>query len=209
MNAETTTPPPTNSSQLKTRSSLIRNLADPAQGTRWDEFDSTYRGIVFGMARRAGLSHHDSEDVTQEVFRDLARSICGFEVRDRPGAFRRYLFNLVRWRVSSRFDRQKREAERAMEAFADEDAGDPLDSMPAPEAPAPASATDFREVVTQAMLALARDLPARHVQVLELYFCREWPARRVGEALRMPAATVFTIAHRHKIRFMREILCRL
>ena len=78
-----------------------------------------------------------------------------------------------------------------------------------PVAPAPAAGTDFREVVTQAMLALARDLPARHVQVLELYFCREWPARRVGEALRMPAATVFTIAHRHKIRFMREILCRL
>ena len=201
------------SSSLGTKTSLIRNVSDPAQGTRWEEFDKTYRGIVFGMARRAGLNHHDSEDVTQEVFRDLARSLSGFEVRDRPGCFRRYLFNLVRWRIGSRFERQKLEADRALEEFANESENeipeDSISRIPAPERAHGSSETDFREVVTQAMLALSKDLPARHVQVLELYFCREWPAKRVADALSMPSATIFTIAHRHKFRLMREVLCRL
>jgi RNA polymerase sigma factor (sigma-70 family) len=200
-------------SSAGTRTSLLRNVSDPTQGTRWEEFDQTYRGIVFGMARRAGFNHHDSEDITQEVFRDLARSLGGFEVRDRPGCFRRYLFNLVRWRIGSRFERQKLEADRALQEFAEETDADTTEDVisriPSKPSHPESSEADFREVVTQAMMALSKDLAARHVQVLELYFCREWPAKRVASALGMPAASVFTIAHRHKLRLMREVLCRM
>jgi RNA polymerase sigma factor (sigma-70 family) len=191
----------------------LRNVSDPTQGTRWEEFDRTYRGIVFGMARRAGFNHHDSEDITQEVFRDLARSLSGFDVRQRPGCFRRYLFTLVRWRIGSRFEQRKLEADRVLQVFVDESDSDltedSLSRIPSPETHPESTETDFREVITQAMMALSKDLPARHVQVLELYFCRDWPAKRVADALGMPAASVFTVAHRHKLRLMREVLCRM
>lgn len=81
---------PLSRSTLATRNSLIADVADPAGGTRWEEFDRTYRGVVLGMARKAGLSHHDAEDVTQEVFTALVRSLVGFELGERRGSFRRY-----------------------------------------------------------------------------------------------------------------------
>ena len=55
-------------STVRTRTSLIRAVSGQDGGTRWEEFDRTYRGIVLGMARKQGLAHHDAEDVTQDVF---------------------------------------------------------------------------------------------------------------------------------------------
>ncbi len=208
MNTQALVSHPATDSQA-TRSSLIVDVADPARGTRWEEFDRIYRNIVFGMARKAGLTHHDAEDLTQDVFRDLARSLCGFELRDRKGSFRRYLCNLVRWRIASAFGRRKPEAEFSHRGNATDTGNDPFDGIPAPESRGEGAETDFREAVTQALLVLSRDLSQRHVQLLDLYYCKEWPAKRVAAALHMRTATVFTIAHRNKLRLLREILRRL
>ncbi len=194
---------------LATSTTLIRDIIDPARGTRWTEFDRIYRPIVFGIARKAGLNFHDAEDVTQDVFRDLSRNLAGFEIRERRGSFRRYLFNLVRWRLNSKFDEKTVEAARTVELLDPEMEANPLESLAAePLIPHDAEA-EFTEAVNQAMLVLARELSPKHVQLLELYFCQEWPAKRVAEALGICTATVFTIAHRHKLRLLREILRRL
>jgi RNA polymerase sigma factor (sigma-70 family) len=201
--------PTLGASTLATNRALIADLIQSTQSARWEEFDAIYRGIVFGMARRAGLAHHDAEDVTQDVFRDLARSLCRFQLQDRRGSFRRYLFNLVDWRIRSKYKRHAgAEAHRAF-VFDPESGADPLDQVPAPEAPAGHSEADFREALTRALLLLTRDLPARHVQVLDLYYCKEWSAKRVAHALKLPVATVFVIAHRNKLRLVREILRHL
>lgn len=199
--------PPASTSATPT--SLIRAVTNPAGPTRWEDFDRTYRGIVMAMARRAGLRHHDAEDLTQEVFRDLARSLCGFQVSEQCGSFRRYLFQLIRWRIASKFESMKRSGLESLEALEEQAGRDPLEAM-APEPPAaPAQEADFRAAVTEALLALARDLSPRDVELLDLYYCREWPARRISESLRMPVATVYVVAHRHKFRLCREILRRL
>ena len=191
-----------------TPTSLIEDIADPAQGTRWSEFDRTYRAAVFGLARRLGLNHHDAEDLTQDVFRDLLRNLVGFEVREQRGSFRSYLCKLIKWRVCSKFKQQNADARRTFAPGESETEASPLDSIAA-ETPPPNSEGEFTEAVNQAMLALASDLQPKHVQLLELYFCKEWPAKKVGEALGLCTATVFTVAHRHKFRLLREIMRRL
>ena len=202
-------PEPETLSTLATRSSLIRDVSNPALGTRWEEFDRTYRGIVLGMARKAGLSHHDAEDVTQDVFASLTRTLCGFELRDRRGSFRRYLFQLVRWRVASKFDQLKRKGDETLVSLDDEETGDRMDRLAARAAAPAAEETDFREAVLEAMRALAKDLRARDVQLLELYYCQEWSAERIATALKMRPTAVYLVAHRHKFRLCREILRRL
>lgn len=195
-------------STLATRSSLLADVAGPAGGTRWEEFDRTYRGVVLGMARKAGLSHHDAEDVTQEVFTSLVRSLVGFEPGQRRGSFRRYLFQLVRWRVASKFDQLKRTGDEALATLDPEDGGF---ADPQAEAGASRAQTDaeFRAAVVEAMLVLSRDLSPRDIQMLELYYCQDWSAERIAKALKMSTGAVYVVAHRHKLRLCREILRRL
>lgn len=115
----------TSQSTLATRQSLIESVAKSDGGGRWEEFDRTYRGIVLGMARKAGLNHHDAEDVAQEVFSSLVKSLVGFELQRRKGAFRKYLFQLVRWRVASKFDQLKKTGDEKLARLQDR-------SLPAP-----------------------------------------------------------------------------
>jgi RNA polymerase sigma-70 factor (ECF subfamily) len=194
---------------LRTCASLLEDLGKGPEATRWEEFDRKYRLLVFGMARRSGLDHHDAQDLTQDVFRELTESLCGFQCGQRPGAFRRYLRNLVRWRVSNRLQSRNRRRESTVFSQDPESGADTLDLLPAPPSGPAEADLDFREAVTQAMVALAADLPPRDVQLLDAYFCKNWPAADVARTLGISRANVFTIAHRHKLRLIREILRRL
>lgn len=188
-----------------TRSSLLRAVTDPAGGTRWEEFDRTYRAVVVGMARRSGLGHHDAEDVAQDVFRSLVVSLTRYEVRPHKGSFRRYLANLVRWRVQSKFRVQQRQPR----TLATEDevevavAGPDEDGRPASGDP------DFRAAVVGAMAAMGADLSDRDLQILHLYYCNEWTVERIAELLKVSEGHVYVIAHRNKQRLIREIKRRL
>ncbi len=189
---------------IPTRRSLLQDVADPAKGTRWSEFDRTYRRVVFGMARNAGLQYHDAEDVTQEVFRSLATSLARFEIRSRPGSFRRYLANLVHWRVENRraalsrhplaTEPEQLEAEIPQPEPGDEDlVGNP----------------DFRAAVTGAMAVLREELSPRDIQILDLYYCAQWDAERIAKLLGTSRENIYVIAHRNRERLSREVRRRL
>ncbi len=192
-----------------TSTSLIRDVIDRDKGTRWEEFDRTYRPVILGMARKAGLGHHDAQDLAQDVFGELSESLPAFEVKRLRGSFRRYLGNLIRWRLCRRLARQRQYAARHIDPSSNADGEDVCHSIPAPDVMRPNAEQEFNEAVKQAILALTRDLEARHVQLLELYFCQELSAKEVAARLGMSRAAVFTIAHRHKLRLLREILRRL
>ncbi len=196
-------------STVRTRTSLLRAVSGKDGGTRWEEFDCTYRAIVLGMARKQGMAHHDAEDVTQDVFRDLARTLGKFQTGGRRGSFRRYLANLVRWRViNARESRKRRDAD---ELDAPDEAGGLalIEKIPAPEQIPPHSEAEFRDIITQAMSVLARDLKPKDIQILDHYFCKGWPAKRVASALGTTATNVFVVTHRHKLKLCYEILQRL
>ena len=196
-------------STVRTRTSLIRAVSGQDGGTRWEEFDRTYRGIVLGMARKHGLAHHDAEDVTQDVFKDLARTLGGFQKGNRRGSFRRYLSNLVRWRVSNARETLKRRDAEEMDAPDGDDGPSLMEKISAPPDFKPFHESDFRNAVTQAMMVLARDLKPKDIQILELYFCQEWSAKRIAKALGTTSTNVFVVAHRHRLKLCSEIIRRL
>lgn len=195
---------PTAVSTLATKRSLIENISDPSLGTRWNEFDQIYRRVVLGMARGSGLTLQDAQDVTQDVFRDLCRGLVGFKLGERRGSFRNFLFRLVRWRITSRFRQLKTHSTTSLDA---EDST--VGELAAPESAPGMTEAEFQEALTRAMEVLGREMKARDLQILELYYCAGWPAQRIAKALKMPVATVYVVAHRQKRRLAREILKRL
>jgi DNA-directed RNA polymerase specialized sigma24 family protein len=90
-------------SSLRTRRSLLIRLSNTGDSVGWGEFYALYRKLVYGLCRRSGLSHEESEEVTQDVFARVASTIGGFESDPARGSFRGWLMNLARWRVADKF----------------------------------------------------------------------------------------------------------
>lgn len=79
-----------------TRASLILRLPDAANVAAWDEFVAIYGPLVFRMARRQGLQPTDADDLVQEVFASVAKSVAQWLDRKDRGSFRAWLVRIAR-----------------------------------------------------------------------------------------------------------------
>ncbi|HVK18727.1 MAG TPA: sigma-70 family RNA polymerase sigma factor [Fimbriiglobus sp.] len=129
-----------------TRPSLIARVRDPQDGTAWTEFAALYAPLIQRAARRAGLQEADADDLTQDVLRSVAGSVGGLELR--PGAFRRWLYTVVRNRVTDFYKSAQRR---------DRGAGDTAALERLAEVPAPLDEADWDREYERRMLAWAAD----------------------------------------------------
>ncbi|WP_221032760.1 RNA polymerase sigma factor [Actomonas aquatica] len=193
---------------LLTRPSLLHRLRDWRDNSSWEEFHRLYRRFIHGLATRAGLSSSEADEVVQEVLQNVAQRISDYEIRDRRGAFRRWLMNQTRWRIADKF-RQRDQASLPDGTHVVSPLNDHCDPME--DVPVENDIVDFWEVEWQqhilntAMECLARQVPAKHFQAFELYSRQGWPVRRIAHDLEMNAATVYLIAHRLTKRLRNEV----
>jgi RNA polymerase sigma-70 factor (ECF subfamily) len=90
-----------------TRASLLLRLRDPQDGAAWGEFVRLYAPLVYGYLRKQGLQDADAADLSQDVLRAIAGAVGGLEYDPARGAFRNWLFTVVRrklsdWRAAER-----------------------------------------------------------------------------------------------------------
>jgi RNA polymerase sigma-70 factor (ECF subfamily) len=84
-----------------TRASLLLRLRDPRDEAAWREFVALYTPLVYGYARKHGLQDADAADLSQEVLRAVAGAIGRLEYDPSRGAFRNWLFTVVRRKLSN------------------------------------------------------------------------------------------------------------
>lgn len=80
----------------ETRASLILRLPDAADVAAWDEVVSIYGPLVYRMGLRQGLQAADADDLVQEVFTAVARSVSQWLERSDRGKFRAWLLRIAR-----------------------------------------------------------------------------------------------------------------
>jgi RNA polymerase sigma-70 factor (ECF subfamily) len=80
----------------ETRASLILRLPDAADVAAWDELVSIYGPLVHRLAICQGLQLADADDLVQEVFTAIARSVSDWLDRDDRGSFRAWLLRIAR-----------------------------------------------------------------------------------------------------------------
>jgi len=78
----------------ESKTTLIRRLGNPHDTQAWEEFVDLYGATIFSWGKRLGLQHADAEDLTQEAFRRVVRSLPTYD-RSR-GRFRGWLYTIVR-----------------------------------------------------------------------------------------------------------------
>lgn len=79
-----------------TRASLVLRLRDQNDLAAWDEVLAVYRPLVLRMALKQGLQRADAEDVVQNVFVAVFRSVDDWLAKPQRGRFRSWLLGICR-----------------------------------------------------------------------------------------------------------------
>ena len=84
-----------------TRASLLLRLRDPCDEAAWTQFVDLYAPLVYGHARTHGLQDADAADLCQEVLSTVAAAVGRLDYDPKRGAFRSWLFTIVRRKLSN------------------------------------------------------------------------------------------------------------
>ena len=81
----------TNNENWVTRVTLLQKLSDRHDEDAWRDFVAYYRGFIYGLIRRMGLSHSDADEVVQLVLLKSWDKLPDFRYDPSRGKFRGWL----------------------------------------------------------------------------------------------------------------------
>lgn len=102
----------TNDEMTSTRASLIDRLKDWQDESSWRDFFNIYWKLIYGVARKAGLTDAEAQDVVQETLVSVAKHMPAFKYDPSIGSFRAWLLNMTRWRIINQFRKRQPLVER-------------------------------------------------------------------------------------------------
>lgn len=177
---------------------LLDRIRRDGRESDWAEFVRRYWRVIYGVARRRGLSDAEAEDFTQDLLLELTRVIPGHEHNPARGTFRAFLRTLVERRLIDRLRRTVR-AHGTVQLQEDGLEGVP-ESMWEDE---------WRRNVLRACLdEAASQVEPRTFQAFQLVTTQQMPAREVAEFLGMTIDSVYQ-ARLRVMRLARRALERV
>jgi RNA polymerase sigma-70 factor (ECF subfamily) len=184
-------------SRFHTRPSLLLRLRDAGDQEAWGLFVDVYGPLVYHRCRARGLGHQDAEDVTQQVFAEVVRSIRSFTYRPEVGRFRDWLRVVADHRLGRHFRQAAGRTPVADEGvlLAAEARGEDT-----------AWTAEFRARLLQVALARCRPHFAPDTwRAFELVWLENRPAAEVGRELGQPVEWVYVAKSRVLSRLSQEV----
>ncbi|CAN5163200.1 sigma-70 family RNA polymerase sigma factor [soil metagenome] len=185
-------------SSLNTRPSLLVRIRKVEDAEAWQTFVSLYAPLVFNYSRRRGVQDADATDLTQEVMKEVMKSIRAFDYQPEKGRFRDWFGTVVRRELGRFWEKQKR-------------TGKPGSAETMAELPAGRVDTAWDEEAHAQILrvALARIRPHFEPVTWQAFTCT-WlenrPAAETADALGLPIETVYVAKSRVLKRLEEEVL---
>ena len=178
---------------LVTRLSLVERLADREDQANWRDFFETYWKLLYGVARKAGLSDAEAQDVVQETVITVCKNIGKFDRT--AGSFKNWRLQATRWRIADQFRKRepapppRRDDDTRRTATVDR-VEDPCNLEDVWEA-------EWKQhILSTALERVKRKVEARHYQIFDCYVVKDWPAQKVARELRVNIAQVYLARHR-------------
>jgi RNA polymerase sigma-70 factor (ECF subfamily) len=190
---------------LATRLSLIERLADWKDQVRWQEFFDTYWRLIYNVARKAGLTDSEAQEVVQETVITIAKSIGKYDRE--AGSFKGWLLNTTRWRIADQF-RKRQPAEMKPPARDDDRETATIERIVGTDGRQLETVWDQeweRNLFDAALERVKKRVAARQFQIFECCMIKRWSAARVAEALRVNVAQVYLAKHRVGALMKKEV----
>jgi RNA polymerase sigma-70 factor (ECF subfamily) len=86
---------------IPTRASFLGRLKNSKDQSSWQEFFDTYSGLIYGVARKAGLNDADAKYVLEATIASVADHMPTFKYDSKNGSFKAWLRNLTRLQIVS------------------------------------------------------------------------------------------------------------
>lgn len=183
---------------LPTRASLLHRLKDWQDHVSWQDFFDTYWKLIYGVARQAGLSDAEAQDVVQETLAAVAKHIPTFKYDPSIGSFKAWLLTMTRWRIIGQLRKRGRFAD-ANPATPESDRTAAIEQIP-DDTEKTISAyweADWEHNLMQAAIArVKRRLDPQKFQIFECYVTKEWPPEKVAERFQVSVDLVYVTKHR-------------
>ena len=181
-----------------TRASLIHRLKDWQDQSSWRDFFNVYWKLIYGVARKAGLTDAEAQDVVQETLIAVAKHMPTFKYDPDIGSFRAWLLNMTRWRIASQFRKRQPIAEHRPPGTG-ASGTDTVDAVPDPaslDLDAVWQADWEKNLVNAAMNNLRRRIDPQRLQIFDFYVNKEWSPEKVAERFGVSTDLVYQVKHR-------------
>jgi RNA polymerase sigma factor (sigma-70 family) len=188
------------SNAIKTRQSLLSRLKNWDDQQSWQEFFDTYWRLIYGFARKWGLSDAEAQDIVQDTVLVVARKMPEFRYDPAVGSFKSWLLHTTQWRIRDHY----RKKERLHQAGPSHSPADGARTSTIERIPDPAGLdleaiweAEWRQNLLHAAVDRIRQrVDARQFQIFDLHVLREWPVSKVARALGISAGRVYLAKHR-------------
>jgi RNA polymerase sigma-70 factor (ECF subfamily) len=190
---------PNDTELLPTRASLINRLQNWQDQASWRDFFDIYWKLIYGVARKGGLSDDEAQEVVQETLISVAKHMPTFRYDPSIGSFKAWLLNMTRWRIIAQFRK------RSPGAAADANLDPSTIRTAAIERVADPNAADLdaaweaewqTNLLHAAMDNVRRRLDPQKYQIFDFYVNKEWAPEKVAECFGIPVGQVYQIKHR-------------
>lgn len=191
---------------VPTRRSLIDRLRRSNCEADWQTFFDTYWRLIYGTARKGGLSDQECEEVVQETVVSVFKQLPEFEYEPAKGSFKSWLFQLTQWRILDQLRKRKRQ-QRLVDNLGDEE----INSIPdtaAQEITAHWEAEWENNLLRTGLDRLKTRVDPKHYQIFFLSELQGWDGAKVAKWLGVTRSQVYTVSHRLRQQLM-EIVDKL
>ena len=191
---------------LETRSSLINRLKGTINGESWEDFFNTYWELIFNVARRAGLSEADAQDIVQETIVKVHKSLDRFQYNRNRGSFKGWLRSVTRSRLAEHFKKQQKRL--PLNQPFDDSTGNPMVEIADPKGLELERIWDEewqKNLIQTALTRIKRTVSPKQFQIFKCYCIDEWTVGEICKALNVNAAQVYMAKQRVGKLFKREL----
>ena len=187
-----------------TRHSLVERLVDWQDQRNWQDFFETYWRLIYGVARKSGLSDAEAQDVVQETVITVAKNISKYERA--AGSFKSWLLHTTRWRIADQF-RKRSPADCPVHPSEDTDrATAPIDRVPDDFDLQAAWDEEWQSnVLAAALERVKRKIDPKRYQIFDCSVIKQWPASKVAAELQVSIAQVYLVKHRVSALVKKEV----
>lgn len=183
---------------IPTRATLIQRLKNWQDQASWQDFFETYWKLIYGLARKLGLSEEDAQDVVQDTLVSVAQAMPNFKYDPKLGSFKSWLRQVIRWRIADQL-RKRVPGAVSLQAEAEIDDSSMLKELPDNSS---LSMEQFYEqewqknLLDAAIARVKRKLDPKRYQIFDFYVNRDWPPEKVATALNISVDQVYLAKHR-------------
>jgi len=193
---------------IPTRQSLLERLKDWKDQTSWQDFFNTYWKLIYGVARQAGLTEPEAQDVVQETVLSVAKKMGEFKTDPSFGSFKSWLLHTAQWRISDQFRKRKSGADRGGGRREKNTGTSTIERIPDPaglDLDAIWDAEWEKHLFEAAIERVKTQVKPKHYQIFDLYVIKQWPVEKVARTLEINVGQIYLAKHRVSALIRREV----